>query len=115
MDNKYTVGIITASDKGSKGEREDISGRRIREILPAENYEVVSYKVLPDEQEELEQELETLSHAEEIKGSLYKITQLLDGEEQGAVQLIKEALSTADSLDGIFHAGCDTGGNACGL
>ena len=48
MDNKYTVGIITASDKGSKGEREDISGRRIREILPAENYEVVSYKVLPD-------------------------------------------------------------------
>ena len=42
MDNKYTVGIITASDKGSKGEREDISGRRIREILPAENYEVVS-------------------------------------------------------------------------
>ena len=46
MDNKYTVGIITASDKGSKGEREDISGRRIREILPAENYEVVSYKVL---------------------------------------------------------------------
>lgn len=47
MDNKYTVGIITASDKGSKGEREDISGRRIREILPAENYEVVSYKVLP--------------------------------------------------------------------
>ena len=44
MDNKYTVGIITASDKGSKGEREDISGRRIREILPAENYEVVSYK-----------------------------------------------------------------------
>ena len=48
MDNKYTVGIITASDKGSKGEREDISGRRIREILPAENYEVVSYKVLPE-------------------------------------------------------------------
>lgn len=31
------------------------------------------------EQEELEQELETLSHAEEIKGSLYKITRLLDG------------------------------------
>ena len=78
MDNKYTVGIITASDKGSKGEREDISGRRIREILPAENYEVVSYKVLPDEQEELEQEMIHLA-------------------------------------DGIFHAGCDTGGNTCGL
>ena len=48
-------------------------------------------------------ELETLSHAEEIKGSLYKITQLLDGEEQqGAVQLIKEALSTADNLERYY-------------
>ena len=33
------------------------------------------------EQEELEQEQETLSHAEEIKGTLYKVSQLLDGEE----------------------------------
>lgn len=54
------------------------------------------------EQEELEQELETLSHAEEIKSSLYKVTQLLDGEEQGAVQLIKEALSTIDSLERYY-------------
>ena len=34
MDNKYTVGIITASDKGSKGEREedqrDSPGRKLR-------------------------------------------------------------------------------------
>lgn len=54
------------------------------------------------EQEDLEQELETLSHAEEIKGSLYKVTQLLNGEEQGAVQLIKEALSTADNLERYY-------------
>lgn len=50
------------------------------------------------EQEMLEQELETLTHVEEIKNALYKIAQLLNGEEQGAVQLIKEALSTTDSL-----------------
>ena len=72
MDNKYTVGIITASDKGSKGEREDISGRRIRETLPAENYEVVSCKVLPDEQEELEQEMIHL--ADECKCNLILTT-----------------------------------------
>ena len=54
------------------------------------------------EQVELEQELETLSHAEEIKSSLYKITQLLDGEEQGAVQLIKESLSAADGLERYY-------------
>lgn len=58
--------------------------------------------LIAGEQEELEQELETLSHAEEIKSSLYKVTQLLDGEEQGAVQLIKEALSTIDSLERYY-------------
>ena len=54
------------------------------------------------EQEELEQEQETLTHAEEIKGTLYKITQLLDGEEFGAIQLIKDAFSAADSLERYF-------------
>lgn len=54
------------------------------------------------EQEELEQEQETLSHAEEIKGSLYKVLQLLEGEEMGAVQLLKEALSTAEGLESYF-------------
>ena len=55
----------------------------------------------PDEQDELEQEQETLSHAEEIKSSLYKVTELLDGEEQGAIQILKEALSTVDELIAI--------------
>lgn len=55
------------------------------------------------EQEELEQEQETLSHAEEIKGSLYKIGLLLQGEEEaGAVQLIKHALSTAESIESYY-------------
>lgn len=59
-------------------------------------------QLVAGEQDELEQELETLSHAEEIKGSLYKITELLEGEEQGGVQLIKEALSIADSLERYY-------------
>lgn len=59
-------------------------------------------RLVAGEQEELEQELETLSHAEDIKGSLYKITELLNGEEQGSVRLIKEALSTADSLERYY-------------
>lgn len=54
------------------------------------------------EQEELEQEQDTLSHAEEIKGSLYKISELLDGEEMGSIQLIKEALSLADGLERYY-------------
>lgn len=61
---KYTVGILTLSDKGSQGEREDLSGPKIRELLPEEKYQVVSYRVLPDEQEEIEQELCRLADEE---------------------------------------------------
>ena len=54
------------------------------------------------EQEMLEQEQETLSHAEEIKGALYKITELLSGDEQGGLLQIKEALQTATSLERFY-------------
>ena len=37
----YRVGIITASDKGSKGERVDESGPKIQEIISDFGYEVV--------------------------------------------------------------------------
>lgn len=54
------------------------------------------------EQEDLETEQETLSHAEEIKGALYKVADLLDNEERGGVQLLKEALSTVDAVSRYY-------------
>ena len=42
--------IITASDSGYRGEREDLSGPAIREILEREGYEVISMDILPDDQ-----------------------------------------------------------------
>ena len=48
----YRIAIITASDKGSRGEREDISGQTIREAC-REFGEVTSYEVLPDERAQL--------------------------------------------------------------
>ena len=44
------IGIITASDKGARGEREDISGKTIATIL-ADLGEVKHYAIIPDEQE----------------------------------------------------------------
>ena len=41
--------IITASDSGYRGEREDKSGPAIREILEKEGYEVVAMELLPDD------------------------------------------------------------------
>ena len=55
-----------------------------------------------DEQEELEQEQEALTHAEEIKSALYRINQLLDGEEQGCARLVKEALSATENLEKYY-------------
>lgn len=52
----YTVGIITSSDKGYAGEREDKSGSLVKEIVEANGFEVVKYIVLPDDQTMLEQE-----------------------------------------------------------
>lgn len=41
--------IITSSDTGYRGEREDLSGPAIKEILEREGYEVVSMDILPDD------------------------------------------------------------------
>ncbi len=49
----YKVAIITLSDKGSMGQREDISGKRIIELLP-QNYAPAVYKLLPDDKTLLE-------------------------------------------------------------
>jgi len=51
------VGIVTLSDKGSKGEREDASGPLIRQFVEAIDAKVAHYEVLPDEQPELEARL----------------------------------------------------------
>ena len=44
------VAIITSSDTGYRGEREDLSGPVIKEIVEREGYEVVSMDILPDDQ-----------------------------------------------------------------
>ena len=44
------VAIITSSDTGYRGEREDLSGPVIKEIMEKEGYEVVSMDILPDDQ-----------------------------------------------------------------
>jgi molybdenum cofactor synthesis domain-containing protein len=59
-EHQYRVAVITASDKGSRGEREDLSGRLVRELAEANGYVVTSHVVLPDEQALLEAEMKRL-------------------------------------------------------
>jgi molybdenum cofactor synthesis domain-containing protein len=60
QNNPYQAGIIVASDKAFRGEREDASGAIIKEIIEAKGYITASYRILPDEQGLLEQELKRL-------------------------------------------------------
>ena len=55
----YKYAIITLSDKGSKGEREDKSSGEIKQILSDElKYELNYYKIIPDEKKLLRKEFE---------------------------------------------------------
>ncbi|GMO41041.1 MAG: hypothetical protein Ta2B_20750 [Termitinemataceae bacterium] len=58
---RYRVAIITASDKGSRGEREDTSGAAIKEICGAKGYVVADYKILPDDQAQIANELKRIA------------------------------------------------------
>jgi molybdenum cofactor synthesis domain-containing protein len=51
------VGILTISDKGSRGEREDLSGKVIEEIVKKINGEVKYYQIIPDEKDIIQEEL----------------------------------------------------------
>ncbi|MBP1935068.1 molybdopterin adenylyltransferase [Ammoniphilus resinae] len=55
--DKWKVGILTASDKGSRGEREDISGSVIKELVSSINGEVIQHEVVADEQEWIKKSL----------------------------------------------------------
>ncbi len=43
------VGILTISDKGSRGQRQDKSGEAIRDIVSRMESTVVKYEIVPDE------------------------------------------------------------------
>ncbi|MBM2844601.1 MAG: molybdopterin adenylyltransferase, partial [Anaerolineales bacterium] len=47
----FRAGILTISDMGSRGEREDTSGAAIRELLSSIHIEIGKYEIVPDEQD----------------------------------------------------------------
>ena len=57
MGIKMRVAIITASDSGYEGKREDLSGQVIEEIVKKSGYTVVSRVLLPDKKAMLADEM----------------------------------------------------------
>lgn len=54
------------------------------------------------EQEELEQEADVLSHAEEIKAGLFSVGQILTGDESGLLSALKECCHTMHGLHKVY-------------
>lgn len=67
-----TAGILTMSDKGSRGEREDLSGREIERMIKTLAVEVKAYEVIPDEVEVIKARL--IDFADRLKLDLVLTT-----------------------------------------
>ena len=66
--NMYRVAVITLSDKGARGEREDVSGQVIEDMVKEAGYGVVSRQLLSDDRQGLTDALISLcdSNAAEL-------------------------------------------------
>ena len=62
----FTAAVITVSDKGSQGLREDTGGPLVCEMLSEAGFELKYTLIIPDEQELIEQELKKAADELEI-------------------------------------------------
>ena len=65
-DRPFTAAVITLSDKGFAGEREDKSGPVICEMLREAGYDVVETLLLPDERVGLERQMKRLADQRQV-------------------------------------------------
>lgn len=70
--NTYSAGILTVSDKGAAGEREDLSGNLACDILTDAGFVVKEYNIVPDEPDKIKDEL--IRMCDELKISLVVTT-----------------------------------------
>ena len=64
----YKVAVLTISDKCSKGQREDKSGKIVQELVKNLPGEVIKYELIPDEPEMIKEKLK--SYCDDLKVDL---------------------------------------------
>ena len=85
-------------------EEECEKDRANEDFLRFQADELVTAKLIDGEQEELEQELETLSHAEDIKGALFDADNLLSGDDRCITLSCKTMLSRLSDIGDVYPA-----------
>ena len=83
-------------------QEENRTGREEEDYLRYQLGQLDEAQLKEGEQEELEGELQTLQHAEEIKNELAVLQTCLHGEETGVVSLLNAALSRMKSLSRLY-------------
>ncbi len=85
-------------------EEECEKDRANEDFLRFQADELVKAQLIDGEQEELELELETLSHAEDIKGALFDADNLLSGDDRCITQSCKTMLSRLSDIGDVYPA-----------
>lgn len=62
----FSLGILTISDRGSKGERTDLSGPEIKKIMADFPGQVAAYEIIPDEEEVIVEKLKEYADQKKI-------------------------------------------------
>jgi molybdenum cofactor synthesis domain-containing protein len=62
--------ILVLSDAASRGERPDLSGPAVREVLEARGWQVAAIEILPDDLNAIRQRLEALTDADDCDAVL---------------------------------------------
>ena len=79
-------------------------GRQQADFLGFQYEELTAARLVEGEQKELEQQSDTMTHAEDIKTSLYEADNALSGESGGAVGQLRSAASALHTIERVFPA-----------
>ena len=65
-DHKFSFAVLTSSDAGAKGEREDTSGDAVVEMMTASGFRLVRRDIVPDEADQIAERLTAWSDGGEV-------------------------------------------------
>lgn len=102
-DYQHTYGEYQQLQHQLQELKDDIEhNRQNQDFLQFQYEELAGANLTDGEQEELEQQSETMSHAEDIKTALYEANYALYDENTGAVGQVKAALSALNSISKVL-------------
>jgi len=104
-DYQEVYGQLQTANRELQTLKEDIENNRQQVDFMQFQYEELQQADLVDgEQEELEQQSDMLSHAEDIKGALYEADGHLNGDQQGAVDNVRQSFQTLRNIARVLPA-----------